>query len=78
MRDIVPIGIALILIGFAIVILGSLLQPGQGGKSETKVAFGGFIGPIPFGLAKDRPMLYLVMALLAFAVVAWLVLRAMR
>ncbi len=56
----VLLGIALVFIGMVIIIIGSLLGTGKG---EVKVGIGGFIGPIPFGFASERGMLYLVIIL---------------
>lgn len=55
--NIVGIGIALILVGFFVVIIGSLT-----GK-DVKVGVGGFIGPFAFGWANDPQMLKWVMAI---------------
>ncbi len=62
MEQLVTIGMVVIFIGVAIVIIGSLLGAGGDGKGGAKIAVGGFIGPIPFGFANDRPLLYVVMA----------------
>ena len=54
------LGIVLIFTGMIIIIIGSLLGAQRG---EVKVGIGGFIGPIPFGFASERGMLYLVIVL---------------
>lgn len=59
MEQFVTIGVIVILIGFAIVFIGSFLGSD---KSDAKFAVGGFIGPIPFGFANDQRMLYAVIA----------------
>jgi len=61
MEQLVMLGVIVIFIGVAIVIIGSLLGAGKG-EGEAKIAVGGFIGPIPFGFANDRPLLYVVIA----------------
>jgi uncharacterized membrane protein len=53
------LGLAFILIGVLIVIVASFL----GGK-KVEYAFGGFIGPIPFGWASNEKMLIILLILL--------------
>jgi uncharacterized membrane protein len=60
MEQLVTIGIVVILIGFALVFIGSFA--GGKGDGTAKIAVGGFIGPIPFGFANDRSLLYVVIA----------------
>lgn len=55
----IPIGIALILIGFILVFVGTLLQS----KGKTEAAFVGFIGPFPVGFGTSREILYVAVAL---------------
>lgn len=52
-QHIILVGFLLIVIGMAVIIIGSLLFS----EGEGKVAVGGFIGPIPFGFANDPKML---------------------
>jgi uncharacterized membrane protein len=59
MEQLVAIGIIVVFAGIAIIIIGSLLGAG---KTEVKWGVGGFIGPIPFGFANDKAMLYAVIA----------------
>ena len=59
---IVLLGFALIFIGMLVIIIGSL--SGERGRNNTTgFAFGGFIGPIPFGWATEKPLLYMVIAI---------------
>jgi uncharacterized membrane protein len=60
MEQLVTIGIVVVFAGIALIIIGSLLGAGKG---EAKVAVGGFIGPIPWGFANDKPLLYAVIAI---------------
>lgn len=60
MEHLVLIGIIVVFIGIFLIILGSLLEASEG---KTKFAVGGFIGPIPFGFASEKGMLYLVIAI---------------
>ena len=57
------VGILVILIGFALVFIGALTQAFTG-KSDTKVAVGGFIGFIPFGFANDKKMMWVLITLM--------------
>ncbi len=59
----VLLGFALVFVGIIVIMLGSVL--GAKGKSggSSGFAVGGFIGPIPFGWATDKPLLYAVIAL---------------
>ena len=60
MRELIPIGILVIFVGVILVFIGALTQVG---KSDTKIAVGGFIGFIPFGFANDERMLYIVVGI---------------
>ena len=57
-QQLISIGILVILIGFAIVFIGSFLGAQKG---ETKVAVGGFVGFIPFGYWSDPKLKWLVL-----------------
>ncbi|MBW2972256.1 DUF131 domain-containing protein [Candidatus Woesearchaeota archaeon] len=79
---IVPVGMLFIFLGVIIVLVGSMLMAGQqseggskSGKSGVHVGVGGFIGPIPFGFATSRTMLYIVIGAAVFFFVMWLILR---
>ncbi|MBI5347282.1 MAG: DUF131 domain-containing protein [Candidatus Aenigmarchaeota archaeon] len=52
-------GIAFILIGFILIVVGSLTT------GNAKVAVGGFIGPIPFGFGNDPGLLRIVIIISA-------------
>ena len=60
------LGILVILIGFALVFIGALTQAFTG-KSDTKVAVGGFIGFIPFGFGNYKRIVLAFIALMAVA-----------
>jgi len=60
MEQLITIGIIVVFIGIVIIIIGSIIGMQKG---ETKAGFGGFIGPIPFGFASERGMLYVVIAI---------------
>jgi uncharacterized membrane protein len=81
MKDFVNLGVILILLGFAIVVFGSLLQgtgEAKGGKTGTKVAIGGFIGPIPFGWANDKQFFYPLLGVMTALAVFWFIMRMVR
>ena len=69
-QQIISIGILVILLGFAIVFIGSFLGTQ---KSETKVAVGGFVGFIPFGFANDRKLLWALIAIMGVMLLFWIV-----
>jgi len=59
-ENLVVIGFAVVFIGIILIVIGSLL-----GAKDSKVNFGvgGFIGPIPWGFANSKEMLYLVIGI---------------
>jgi uncharacterized membrane protein len=54
------LGLAFVIIGIVIIMAVAFLGKGE---AKTEGAVGGFIGPIPFGLATSKGMLYLVITL---------------
>jgi uncharacterized membrane protein len=60
--------ILLVVLGMIFIIVGSFMQSSK----DTKVAFGGFIGPFPFGFANDKQLLYVVIAIIAIVVIFWI------
>lgn len=60
MEQLITIGVIVVFIGMILIIIGSILGAGDG---KAKIAVGGFIGPIPFGFANDKPLLYAVIAI---------------
>ena len=69
MKELIPLGIVIILIGFIVVIIGSLSSMKT---SDTKVAVGGFIGFIPFGFANDKGLLKVVIGLSVAVFIFWI------
>jgi len=55
-QSVILVGIILVFLGMLLIVAGSLL--GKSGRIEWGV--GGFIGPIPFGFASSKSMLYFV------------------
>ena len=70
-QQLMSIGILVILLGFAIVFIGSFLGTQ---KSETKIAVGGFVGFIPFGFSNDKRMLWVVIGIMSVLVLFFVIL----
>ncbi len=78
-------GVLLIILGFFLIIISPLprllagkadLKNEAGEEIRTKIGFGGFIGPIPFGWANDKKMLYLVILSSLVFLIVWVLLRS--
>lgn len=65
------IGIILIFIGIGVVFAAGVLGASQG---STKVAVGGFIGPIPFGFGNSPQMVRLAILLSLVGLVVFIIL----
>lgn len=72
--NVTSLGIVVILIGFALVFIGALTQTFSG-KSDTKVAVGGFIGFIPFGFGNDKRMVWALIILMGIALAFFLIMN---
>jgi len=72
MEQLISIGVIMILIGFVIVFLGTFMAAKET-TSKTKVAVGGFIGPIPFGFGNDKNFVWFVTILSLVVFVLWIV-----
>lgn len=75
MEQLILIGVVVVFAGIALIIIGSL----AGGESKTgaKIAVGGFIGPIPFGFANDKWLMFVVIAI-SIAALAFFLLSGYR
>ncbi len=71
MEQIVSLGIVIIFIGFIMVFFG-MLKGAKEESSKTKVAFGGFIGFIPFGFGNDKNFVLFVAVLSLALFLLWL------
>ena len=71
MEQLITLGILLIVIGFIIVSIGSFMAA-KDTKSGTKIAVGGFIGPIPFGFGNDKNLVWFVTILSIALFLFWL------
>ena len=69
MENLVVIGFVLLFIAIVLIIIG------MSGKGETKVAVGGFIGPIPFGWANEPKLLWAIITLTAIVAIVFALLR---
>ncbi|MEM4367431.1 MAG: hypothetical protein QW350_01880 [Candidatus Aenigmatarchaeota archaeon] len=65
------IGIILIFAGILLTIISAFLS----GSKKIDFAFGGFIGPIPFGWATDHKYLIIILFLLLFSILIFFYLR---
>ncbi len=73
MNNLVIAGMLLLFVGAILVIIGL----SAGGRGETKVAVGGFIGPVPFGFANDPRLLILVIGISA-VILSFFILTRLR
>lgn len=73
-EQLIPIGIIVILIGFALVVIGSILATSKSKDAKVEWAVGGFIGPIPFGFASRGDLLKIIIVISAIFLVAFLIL----
>ena len=71
MEQIISLGVLLMLIGFIIVFFG-ILKGSKEAASKTRIAVGGFIGPIPFGFGNDKNMVWFVTVLSLVLFLIWL------
>ncbi len=61
----IQIGFVFVLIGIVLLTLGALFSA----KGKADVAFGGFIGPVPFGFATDPKLFWVLIALLVLSLI---------
>ena len=69
-ESLIGIGILVILIGFALVLIGSFLASKDG---KVEGAFVGFIGFIPIGFATSEKMLYVGIAITIILLLIFLI-----
>jgi len=68
------LGFFLILFGISLIALSAFLHTN---KSKVDVAIGGFIGPIPFGFATSREMLFILILIMVFFTAIYLLMIRM-
>jgi len=59
-ENLIPLGIVVIFLGFFLIVIGAIMSS-RGSKVEW--AFGGFIGPMPFGFASREDWLKFIIVL---------------
>ena len=74
MEQMINLGILIVLIGLIIVFFGIFMRANEG-TSKTKVAVGGFIGPIPFGFGNDKNLVWFATILSLALFLFWLFLN---
>ena len=74
MEQLIGTGITIMIIGFILVFFGVLLGSKET-TSKTKVAVGGFIGPIPFGFGNDKKLVWFVTILSIVIFLVWMFLN---
>ena len=71
-ENIMLLGFVLLIIAIFVIIIGAIMSGGE----KIKFAFGGFIGPLPFGFANDPKMLWVVIVIsaviLLFFILSWI------
>lgn len=67
-------GIVTVFLGFILIFIGLIvpLATERNLSGRTRVAVGGFIGPIPFGFANDTRLFLLVLLVSALIAAVWL------
>lgn len=73
MNNLISIGTALLFLGIFLIFLGTFLEASKSGKTENKVAIGGFIGFIPFGFANDKRLFWVLLAVIGTFLTFWVV-----
>ncbi|MBI2547937.1 DUF131 domain-containing protein [Candidatus Woesearchaeota archaeon] len=74
MERLVTLGIILIFLGMIFVFVGSFAQLKTGSQEgNSKIAVGGFIGPIPFGFGNDKTLLTIVLVVSAILFIFWII-----
>ncbi|MBU5536960.1 MAG: DUF131 domain-containing protein [Candidatus Aenigmatarchaeota archaeon] len=71
-EQLIPIGFIVVLIGIILIIIGGIVSATK--KDKVGFAFGGFIGPIPFGFATRKELLYLIIAISIILAIVFLIL----
>lgn len=71
MKQLISLGILAIFFGMMLIFIGALSSIKEG-KTDSRIAVGGFIGFIPFGFANDKRMLYAVIGISAMVMLFWL------
>lgn len=73
-EQLIPIGILIIFIGVAILVIGAILTTLKS-KGKVEWAFGGFVGPIPFGWATKEELLKLIIIISVIFLIIFLLIN---
>lgn len=65
-------GMLLVLIGFALLMAGSLMNAKSG---QSKVAVVGLLGPIPFGFGNDKRLFFAALGIAVAVMLIWAFVR---
>lgn len=76
-EQLITLGVLLITAGFFIIFFGAFIGAKET-NSKTKIAVGGFIGPIPFGFGNDKKFVWFVAILSSVLLLLWLFLNLRR
>jgi uncharacterized protein (TIGR00304 family) len=78
--NIIGIGVIVIIIGFLIVFVGSLLAASSStNKSNVKVSFFGLLGPIPIGFSNDKGLfIFTIILSIVIMILMFLISRGAR
>ena len=71
MEQLISLGVLLVFIGFIVIFIGTFMAAKEGTTSKSKVAVGGFIGPIPFGFGNDKNLVWFVTILSLVLFLVW-------
>lgn len=68
-QNLISLGVLIVFFGIILIFIGAL----SGAKSgETKVAFVGLIGPIPFGFGNDKRLVFIGLGITVALALFWL------
>ncbi|MEK6934868.1 MAG: hypothetical protein AABW46_03245 [Nanoarchaeota archaeon] len=72
MVSLIQLGMFILFLGIILIFLGSF---SQSKSSDTKVAVGGFIGPIPFGFLNDKRLFPVLVGLIILGFIIMFLLK---
>ena len=67
-QNLLSIGILVVFIGFILIFIGSLTDK----TGESKVAFVGLQGPIPFGFGNDKRLFLVTFGIAVALMIGWI------
>jgi len=72
-EQLISLGVITVFIGVVLIVIGGILSATKS-KDKVGFAFGGFIGPIPFGFANREDLLKFVIVIAVAIMVSFLIL----